>query len=211
MGGTEQGGAVELRIVQQKVVVRGGSLEGTLACELESPSVHGSASRRTPQYIDSAYPALAAALGLDADAGLPILGDYSNQTWAAAFFSLALRPLIVGHNVDFAWPDWQQGEWTRMLGLPPTPWLSYLFASSPQLARPPSLAPAVLRDDGALARASSFPARSLVLNRWGGLGSHRYPVGFSGEGAVSSSLEEGMLHFMIAVMSQATPRRRGRC
>jgi hypothetical protein len=73
-----------------------------------------------------------------------------------------------------------------MLGLPPTPWLSYLFASSPALAHPPLLLPRAHRApseavlDGLLP-ASSYAARSLVLNRWGGLGMHRFPVGFSGD------------------------------
>jgi hypothetical protein len=63
------------------------------------------------QYTDSAYRPLAEALGLDADAGRTILGDYSNRTWASAFFEHVLQPLLVGLEVDFAWPDWQQGEW----------------------------------------------------------------------------------------------------
>ena len=136
------------------------------------------------QYTDSVYVALCEALGLDWEEGRPVLGDYSNKTWTAAFLRLAMEPLLVGLDVDFAWPDWQQGEWTRMLGLAPTPWLSYLFASYPGFARAPLLAPPV---HGGAARASLLPsaarhtARSLVLNRWGGLGAHRYPVGFSGD------------------------------
>lgn len=133
------------------------------------------------QYTDSVYRPLSAALGLDADAGLPILGDYSNQTWTDIFFSHAVRPLLVGRDVDFAWPDWQQGEWTRMLGLPPTPWLSYLFASAPHFARVPSLAPPRRPGAPAGGGAAAHAARSFVLNRWGGLGAHRYPVGFSGD------------------------------
>ncbi len=135
------------------------------------------------QYVDSVYVPLAQALGLDASTGMPILGDYSNKTWVTTFFSIAVKRLLVDLDVDFAWPDWQQGEWTRMLGLPPTPWLSYLFASAPHFLRAASLAPPVQPRPAALPAlpASSFSARSMVLNRWGGLGAHRYPVGFSGD------------------------------
>ena len=69
-----------------------------------------------------------------------------------------------------------------MLGLPPTPWLSYLFASNPRFARAPLLAPPRhAPPTSTLPSSTRHPARSLVLNRWGGLGSHRYPVGFSGD------------------------------
>jgi len=55
------------------------------------------------QYTDSVYRELCGALGLDADEGLPVLGDYSNKTWTKIFFKLALEPLLVGMDVDFAW------------------------------------------------------------------------------------------------------------
>jgi alpha-glucosidase (family GH31 glycosyl hydrolase) len=139
------------------------------------------------QYVDSVYKELCAALGLEWEEGEPVLGDYSNKTWSEAFFRVAMVPLLVGLDVDFAWPDWQQGEWTRMLGLAPTPWLSYVFASFPQFTRAPLLAPTGSGSGGGahqqqhLPSARSHSARSLVLNRWGGLGAHRYPVGFSGD------------------------------
>lgn len=132
------------------------------------------------QYTDSVYLELARALGFDGESGMPILGDYSNQSWVEPFFRLAVKPVLVGLEVDAAWPDWQQGEWTRMLGLPPTPWLSYLFASAPAFARAPLLAPPVV-DAARPGGSNKYPARSFVLNRWGGLGAHRYPVGFSGD------------------------------
>jgi hypothetical protein len=63
------------------------------------------------QYVDSAYERFARALGLDADEGETILADYTNQTWAAAFFEHVMQPLFIGLDVDFPWTDWQQGEW----------------------------------------------------------------------------------------------------
>jgi len=55
------------------------------------------------QYTDSVYRELCAQLGLDADEGAPVLGDYSNKTWTSIFFKLALEPLLVGLDVDFSW------------------------------------------------------------------------------------------------------------
>ena len=62
-------------------------------------------------------------------------------------------------GVDFWWIDWQQGETTRLPGLDPL-WIlnhyHYLYAE----------------------KGSS---RGLLLSRYAGPGSHRYPVGFSGD------------------------------
>jgi hypothetical protein len=179
------------------------------------PYVHKSGG---VQYVDSVYRPLAAALGLDGDAGLPILGDYSNKSWVEPFFRIAVERLLVGMDVDFAWPDWQQGEWTRMLGLPPTPWLSYLFASAPAFARAPSLRPPVAQPaKRKLPSAAGFTARSMVLNRWGGL----VRGGFFPRAracATRPTLTHPPPHARASraptgtpSASRATPRPRGRC
>ena len=60
--------------------------------------------------------------------------------------------------------DWQQGEESGLPGLDPLWLLNHLHFND--LAR-----------DGM--------KRPLILSRWGGLGSHRYPVGFSGDAHVT--------------------------
>jgi hypothetical protein len=68
--------------------------------------------------------------------------------------------------VDFWWVDWQQGTRSTMAGLDPLWWLNHLHFYD-------------LGRDG--------PKRPVVFSRWGGLGNHRYPIGFSGDTIVSWS------------------------
>ncbi|MCA9962568.1 MAG: DUF5110 domain-containing protein, partial [Anaerolineales bacterium] len=66
---------------------------------------------------------------------------------------------------DFWWMDWQQGELSTLPGLDPLWWLNHIHFYD--LAR-----------DG---------KRPFVFSRWGGLGNHRYPIGFSGDTHVTWS------------------------
>ena len=74
----------------------------------------------------------------------------------------------VAAEIDFTWIDWQQGGAVGgALGgkQNPTLMLNKLRVTSPK-------------------RQSAIKLkrkRGMVLSRWGGLGSHRYPVGFSGD------------------------------
>ena len=62
-------------------------------------------------------------------------------------------------GVDFWWLDWQQGESTSMRNLDPLLWLNHLhFQDSTRRGK-----------------------RPMLYSRWGGLGNHRYPIGFSGD------------------------------
>jgi alpha-glucosidase (family GH31 glycosyl hydrolase) len=62
--------------------------------------------------------------------------------------------------VDFWWMDWQQGKTSRVAGLDPLWGLNHLHFHG-------------LGRDGR--------KRPFVFSRWGGLGNHRYPIGFSGD------------------------------
>lgn len=66
-------------------------------------------------------------------------------------------------------PPFLQGEWTPVLGLSPTAWLSYLFASSPFRYGNTTAAD----EKGGPTAGNQLTDRPFVLNRWGGLGSHR--------------------------------------
>lgn len=106
---------------------------------------------------EAAYPAFAAALELDPGQGAPFrIGD---ARFARAYFQLLHHPLE-DQGVDFWWMDWQQGHACEVPGLDPLPWLNHLHFSDMRR------------------RADRRP---ILLSRWGGLGNHRYPVGFSGD------------------------------
>jgi alpha-glucosidase (family GH31 glycosyl hydrolase) len=62
--------------------------------------------------------------------------------------------------VDFWWLDWQQWSTTNIPGMSPTMWLNYVHYTDME---------------------RQGKVRPLIFHRWGGLGNHRYPIGFSGD------------------------------
>ena len=84
----------------------------------------------------------------------------SEQKWADAYFDTVLGP-IEKQGVDFWWLDWQQWPESKYVkGLSNTFWLNHTF-------------------DHHMAEKGN--ERPMIYHRWGGLGSHRYQVGFSGD------------------------------
>ncbi len=84
----------------------------------------------------------------------------SEQKWADAYFDTVLGP-IEKQGVDFWWLDWQQWPTSKYVkGLSNTFWLNHTF-------------------DHHMAEKGN--ERPMIYHRWGGLGSHRYQVGFSGD------------------------------
>ncbi len=83
------------------------------------------------------------------------------KKWADAYFKTVLEPMEqIG--VDFWWLDWQQWKESKYTpGLSNTFWLNHTFFKH-----------ASNRDSR---------ERPFIYHRWGGLGSHRYPLGFSGD------------------------------
>jgi len=88
--------------------------------------------------------------------------DCGDQRFMRAYFDVLHRPLET-MGVDFWWMDWQQGTSSSIPGLDPLWWLNHLHWED--MERNP--------DRGDL--------RPLIFSRWGGLGNHRYPIGFSGD------------------------------
>lgn len=112
---------------------------------------------------EAAYASMARALGIDPAAGDPIAFDIAERRFAEAYFDVLHHPLEA-QGVDFWWVDWQQGQDTRLPGLDPLWWLNHLHFYD-------------LGRDG--------EKRPFVFSRWGGLGNHRYPIGFSGDTVVA--------------------------
>ncbi len=67
--------------------------------------------------------------------------------------------------MDFWWLDWQQGKQSQAARAGPA-----LVAQSPPFLRP---------------GARTACKRPFIFSRWGGLGNHRYPIGFSGDTVVT--------------------------
>ena len=89
------------------------------------------------------------------------------RAWTDAYFNSVLHPLEE-EGVDFWWLDWQQWKESKyMPGLSNTFWLNHTFFNDK-----------VRRNAGV---APEKAGRPLIYHRWGGLGSHRYQLGFSGD------------------------------
>ena len=112
--------------------------------------------------FEDAYPAMAQALGRDAGSDEPIAFDPADRAFLTAYLEVLHHPLE-DQGVDFWWLDWQQGQHSRIQGIDPL-WLLNHFH---------------FLDSGREGR------RPLTFSRYAGPGSHRYPVGFSGDTIVS--------------------------
>ncbi|GAA2737252.1 glycoside hydrolase family 31 protein [Pedococcus aerophilus] len=107
---------------------------------------------------EAAYAALAKRVGIDPASETPVPFDPTDPDFLEAYFEELHHPLE-DEGVDFWWLDWQQGGVTRVPGLDPL-WLLNHFH---------------FLDSG---RAGKRP---LTFSRYAGIGSHRYPIGFSGD------------------------------
>ncbi len=108
---------------------------------------------------EQAYPAMARAMGIDPATKKYVPFDPTDKKWATNYLDLVLHPLEK-QGIDFWWLDWQQDPMmSKLPGLTNTWWLNYMHFTDQQ-------------------REGKRP---LLFHRWGGLGNHRYQIGFSGD------------------------------
>lgn len=108
--------------------------------------------------FEDCYPQMAEAMGLDPEKEEPVNFDIANPDFLEAYLEKTLHPLEE-EGVDFWWVDWQQGTNSKMEGLDPLWMLNhYHFLDSARNGK-----------------------RPMTFSRYAGPGSHRYPVGFSGD------------------------------
>jgi alpha-glucosidase (family GH31 glycosyl hydrolase) len=110
------------------------------------------------QPFESQYPEMARAMGIDPATKKYIPFDIANKKFAENYMNILHHPLEK-QGVDFFWLDWQQENTTSLPGLNPTWWLNYVHFTD-------------MEREG---------KRPLIYHRWGGLGNHRYEIGFSGD------------------------------
>ena len=107
---------------------------------------------------EDCYPEVAEAMGVDAKKEEPVNFDIADPKFVDVYFEKVHHPMEK-EGVDFWWIDWQQGQSTKIEGLDPLWMLNhYHFLDSGR--------------DG---------KRPMTFSRYAGPGSHRYPVGFSGD------------------------------
>jgi alpha-glucosidase (family GH31 glycosyl hydrolase) len=105
------------------------------------------------------YPQMAQAMGIDPRSKKPVKFDPEDPRFVEAYFDLLHHPKEA-QGIDFWWIDWQQGNPSALPRLNLLWWINHLhFMDS---GRDPE-------------------KRPFIFSRWGGLGNHRYPIGFSGD------------------------------
>ena len=114
------------------------------------------------RFFEDQYAEMCKSLGRDPEKREIIGFDITDPAFRKAYFEVLHHP-FENEGVDFWWIDWQQGKKTNIPGLDPLWALNHYHT----------------QDSG---RAEK---RGLILSRYAGLGSHRYPLGFSGDTVVS--------------------------
>lgn len=110
------------------------------------------------RFFEDSYPQMAQAMGIDPESKEPVPFDAASPAFLNAYFKILHKP-YEQEGVDFWWVDWQQGTSSGLEGLDPLWALNhYHFLDSASSGR-----------------------RPLILSRYAGPGSHRYPLGFSGD------------------------------
>ncbi len=104
------------------------------------------------------YEKMAREMGIDPDTEEGVNFDVTDPVFLRAYFDIVLHP-YEEQGVDFWWIDWQQGTNSKIEGLDPLWMLNHYH----------------YMDSGRAGR------RPMTFSRYAGPGSHRYPVGFSGD------------------------------
>lgn len=112
--------------------------------------------------FEEPYKRIAEKMGIDPESGIPVQFDPADPHFMEIYLKDLHHPLEE-EGVDFWWLDWQQGTVTKVPGLDPLWMLNhYHYLDSNWRGR-----------------------RSITFSRYAGPGSHRYPVGFSGDTVIS--------------------------
>ena len=110
------------------------------------------------RFFEDQYKEMCTRLGRDPEKKEIIAFDVTDKDFLSAYFEVLHHP-YENEGVDFWWIDWQQGTETKIPGLDPLWALNHYHSLD----------------------SARGEKRPLILSRYAGLGSHRYPLGFSGD------------------------------
>ena len=108
--------------------------------------------------FEDQYRDVAKRMSVDPDSEEPVVFDLADRDFRRAYFEEIMNP-YEDDGVDFWWIDWQQGTKAGKSDIDPLFLLNHYHY-----------------EDG-----KRKGKRSLIFSRYAGPGSHRYPVGFSGD------------------------------
>lgn len=124
------------------------------------------------RFFEDMYPDFARHMGINETSKEPIRFDFTDKKFVEGYFKYINRPME-NEGVDFWWIDWQQGNKSKIEGLDPLWLLNHYYCLDRQ----------------------SKGLRPLTLSRFAGFGSHRYPLGFSGDTAIQWSVLDFQPYF----------------
>ncbi len=115
--------------------------------------------------FEDMYEDMAKSMDIDPASEKTVEFDLTDKKFINAYFDILHHP-YENQGVDFWWIDWQQGTKSKKAGLDPL-WLlnHYHYLDTDREDR-----------------------RPMILSRYAGIGSHRYPLGFSGDTAINWSV-----------------------
>ena len=113
---------------------------------------------------EDSYADVARDMGIDPASKQTVPWVSSDKKFIRSIFRRILTPME-RDGVDFWWLDWQQQPTDPAVeGLSNIWWLNYVFFSNMEKNR---------------------DVRPMLYHRWGGLGNHRYQIGFSGDASIT--------------------------
>ncbi len=113
------------------------------------------------RWFEQGYEEFARFMGIDPESKEQIYFDITDKNFIEGYFKFLHHP-YENDGVDFWWIDWQQGSKTKIPGLDPLWALNHYHSLD----------------------SARNGKRPLILSRFAGAGSHRYPLGFSGDSAI---------------------------
>jgi alpha-glucosidase (family GH31 glycosyl hydrolase) len=108
--------------------------------------------------FEDMYPDMARALGIDPETQAPAEFDFGSSAYRKAYFDTVIHP-YEKDGVDFWWIDWQQGTGKKCGDVDPLLLLNHYHYLDQEKRN----------------------TRPMIFSRYAGPGSHRYPIGFSGD------------------------------
>ncbi len=123
------------------------------------------------RFFEDMYPEMATAMGIDPATERPVHFDITDPKFVNAYFDILHRP-YENDGVEFWWIDWQQGCNTAIKNLDPLWSLNHFHFLDNATTHSP-----------------------LILSRYAGVGSHRYPLGFSGDTYITWQTLQFLPHF----------------
>ena len=116
------------------------------------------------KYYDEGYDDMARWMGMNPAEKKDIAWNASSKRFMQGWYDKILRPME-RDGIDFWWLDWQQWDNDKEFPrLSNTWWINYTTFTDME---------------------RHHDTRPMLYHRWGGLGNHRYQIGFSGDAIIS--------------------------